>query len=143
MRNNTMTHKKLQYTLLLTAHPWQSTLAGNALAFTEALLQTKHSLNCLFFYGDAVFIANQLITSAENEGHICQKWQQLLASHTDINAMLCATSSLKRGIIDNAYAKHYGQPSGNLAPGFHLKSLTTLITHMAASDRVIQFGGDL
>jgi tRNA 2-thiouridine synthesizing protein D len=130
--------KSLSYTILITSCPFNGNAAVTALEFCKALLKREHRICSLFFYFNASLFGNDISIYPVDEVNLQQQWQQF-ANENKISFSLCASSSLRRGVIDEAYGKQYGKKI-NIASGFEIKGLTDLLFAISASDRFIQFG---
>lgn len=127
------------FSLLVRASPIEQS-AYSALSFAEALLAQQHKLHRVFFYGDAVWVANSLNRPAQDELNIQSRWQQLAEQH-QLDLVVCIGAAAARGVMDESEADRYEADAANLAAGFALSGLGQLAEALAVSDRVITFGG--
>jgi tRNA 2-thiouridine synthesizing protein D len=127
------------YSLVIQCSPSQSSLAKSSLEFAKAILVRQHQVYRIFFYGDGAWLANDFMVELQGEDNVAHEWRQFLAQHT-IDAVVCITASLKRGLLDGHESLRYGKKASNLAPEFQLSGLGQFIEAAALSDRVITFG---
>lgn len=128
------------YTIVITGAPYVSQAPATALAFCQALLDSGHSVDRVFLYGDGVALASALNTPPSDESDWTARWQALLSTH-QIPAVACIASALRRGLLDDAEARRYERPAANLAEGFTIAGLGEWVDAVASSDRVIYFNG--
>lgn len=129
----------MQFSLLVLGSPTSTQSATTALRFATAAIGAGHSIFRVFFYHDAVNVANELICPPQDEINISQQWQ-LLAQKNDIDMVVCVASALKRGILDTTEAERYDKPSANLNEGFDISGLGQLVEASISSDRIVTFG---
>lgn len=127
------------FSLLITANPYISQGHYTALRFAERLLANGHSLKQVFFYSDAVLVANRLNSPAADEINLTKSWAKLAIQH-DIELTVCITAALKRGIVNQAEAERNALTGDNLAPAFDLSGLGQLNEALLTTDRHITFG---
>ncbi|KAA8734826.1 sulfurtransferase complex subunit TusD [Acinetobacter qingfengensis] len=123
----------MQSTLLLVTASPHSRLAYHALRLAQAM-QKKQQSFCVFFYQDAVSIANQYLWRAEDEISLTQEWQNL-----HIPLPVCVSAALSRGITDQENATRHQLHHDNLAEGFTLTGLGTLADAISSARHIIQF----
>ena len=116
--------------LLLTEAPTQP-LAWHAFELAQQLLQQGASLR-VFFYQDAVLIANALRWQPADEPSLAAAWRQLR-----LDLPVCVSAALYRGITDADNAARHALGSHNLAAGFRLTGLGELAEATLDADRVI------
>ncbi|HEY0964119.1 MAG TPA: sulfurtransferase complex subunit TusD [Pseudomonadales bacterium] len=126
------------FTLIIHGAPYSSQAALSALHFCEAALTAGHRIHRLFFFQDGVHNGSALIVPPQDEFHIPRAWQQLIQQH-GIDAVVCASSALKRGVLSDDEAARYEKAGGNLLPGFVIGGLGQLIEGIAHSDRLLNF----
>ncbi len=128
----------MKFSIVIQGAPWSSNASLSALRFTEAVLECGHEIVRLFFYQDGASNGSSLCVPPQDEIDIPGKWQALINEH-EIDAVVCAASALKRGILDEAEAERYEKNANNLLSGFSVSGLGQLIDATAQSDRVVSF----
>ena len=130
----------MQYTLAIYGAPYSTQACQTAFNFSCAALNRGHTIYRVFFYQDAVHTASSLAVPPQDEIHLYRQWQQL-ASHYDIDMVVCISAALRRGMLDKAESERYEKGHSNLADGFSLSGLGQLVDGAIQSDRFITFGG--
>ncbi|WP_269914588.1 sulfurtransferase complex subunit TusD [Acinetobacter sp. HY1485] len=118
--------------LLITASPL-SVVAWHALETAQALKQKQAPFQ-VFFYQDAVYVANQLNWVPDDQKNLTQEWQKL-----GVRLPVCVSAALNRGITDQENSKRHQLSQYNLAKGFELVGLGQLADAVETAERVIQF----
>lgn len=118
--------------LLITASP-HSRMAYHALRLAQAMQRKNHHFQ-VFFYQDAVMIANKNLWRSEDELNITNAWQELA-----IPLSVCVSAALNRGVSDEENATRHQLTHNNLASGFTLTGLGTLADAIDQSQHVMQF----
>lgn len=126
------------FTLIVHGAPYTSQASLSALHFCRAALADGHQIYRLFFFQDGVHNASALIVPPQDELHVPQAWQDLIRQH-GIDAVVCAASALKRGILSDEEAARYEKVAGNLLPGFVIGGLGQLVDALQHSDRLLNF----
>ena len=129
----------MQISLLVLGSPYSSQSAATALRFASAALKAGHSLYRIFFYHDAVNCGNSLITPPQDENNIPVQWQQLASDHS-VELIICISSALKRGVLDQTEANRHDKTASNLVDGFDISGLGQLVDAAIHSDRLVTFG---
>ncbi len=127
----------MNYTLLITAPPFDSSGAYTAYQFCEAVFTQGHRVTQLFFYGAGVYNANQLISPPADEINLVKAWQGL-AKEYSVKLYVCVAAAQQRGILDKQEASQQQLPA-NLAEPFIMTGLGQLIEAVNAADRFITF----
>lgn len=118
--------------LLITAAP-TSIHAWHALGLAQAL-KAKNQTFRVFFYQDAVQVANSLQWVPDDQRNLSVEWQKLA-----IRLPVCVSAALTRGITDQENAKRHQIQTYNLADGFELVGLGELADAVQSTERLIQF----
>lgn len=104
-----------------------------ALRLAQAYKNKQYRVS-VFFYQDAVSIANQLNWQTDDQLNLQQQWQSL-----GIDLPVCVSASLTRGISDDENAQRHHLNQANLAQGFQLVGLGVLSDLITQADKVLQF----
>lgn len=129
----------MNFTLVVNAAPYSSEAAHTALQFARALLRADHDIYRVFFFGDGVHNANRFAVTAQDEENVQKAWDQLIRDN-DIDSVVCVTSALKRGIMDDGEAKRHEVKGNSILPSSSIAGLGQLVDATMKSDRVISFG---
>ena len=120
-------------TLLLLTQPGTHPVAWHAFRLAQSLIQAQHTVQ-VFFYQDAVTIANALNWRPQDEPNLGQQWQSLC-----IDLPVCVSAALNRGVTDSDNAERHQLGTANLLSGFRLAGLGELADAMMAAERTLQF----
>ena len=129
----------MKFSLHVSASPFSSQSHLTALNFAEAIAMTEHTLDRVFFSGDAVYIGNQLVVPPQGEEDVRARWLAI-ADQTKAELILCVSASLKRGIIDATESDRYEKPAYTVVPPFIISGLGQLVEAGITSDRLVTFG---
>lgn len=120
-------------TLLLLTQSGTNPIAWHAFHLAQTLLQSQYTVQ-VFFYQDAVTIANSLSWRPQDEPNLGQQWQQL-----GIDLPVCVSAALHRGVTDQDNAIRHQLNTANLLPGFRMAGLGELADAMMTAKRTLQF----
>lgn len=128
----------MNYTLIIQSPPYGVTSSEHALKFAKCLLEKKHVIKRIFFYGDGVYNATQLTITPQNESDLSSAWRTFISSN-NLDNVVCIAAALRRGVINETEAKRYEKEAVNMHENFELSGLGQLIDASTQSDRVITF----
>ncbi len=129
----------MKFALLVLGSPLGSGGADSAWRFADAALQAGHKVPRVFFMHEGVYNANQLAAPAQDETDRLQRWQQLSREH-DCELIVCAASTIRRGVLDADESKRQQKSAANLSEAFEIGGLGLLIEATSECDRVLSFG---
>ncbi|MBQ0760434.1 MAG: sulfurtransferase complex subunit TusD [Gammaproteobacteria bacterium] len=129
----------LCFAILVTGQPYSDQSSKTALQFCKALIASQHRICRVFFFNDGVHCANSFITPPQDEHAIPKQWQALQQDY-DLDLVVCVSSALRRGIIDQKEAQRYEIDGHNMATGFSIGGLGQWVDACINADRVIRFG---
>ena len=118
--------------------PTSSRAPVSALRFAKAALARGHSIPRVFFYYDAVAIANGLSVAPQGEPDISAEWSAFGRGH-DVELIACIAAALRRGIVDADEAARYELSAHNLREPFRLLGLGQFVEMATSADRVVTF----
>lgn len=118
--------------VILLSHAPQSVMAWHAVKLAQAMIAQGQSVR-VFFYQDAVTVANQLNWRPDDEPNLADAWLKL-----GIDLPVCVTAALNRGVSDVDNAQRHGLLQANLLNGFRLTGLGELAEAIIECQRVIQ-----
>jgi len=102
--------------------------------FIGAAKKLGHSIDSVFFYGDATSITLQ-------NSSVCRvqkNWLKLSLQY-QFPLQTCISTAINRGVIDTQLAEETGEPV-NLMEGFTLEGLGALAETIHHNCRIIEFG---
>ena len=128
----------MRFAITVTGPAYGTQQASSAWQFAQAILQEGHELDCVFFYREGVYNANQLTAPASDEFDLVRAWQRLHDDHA-VALHICVAAALRRGVTDEQEAQQLGLPGHILQPGFTLSGLGALAEASLTCDRMVQF----
>jgi tRNA 2-thiouridine synthesizing protein D len=129
----------VKFSIVIYAAPYSTESAATALRFAESLIQQGHELYRLFFFGDGVHNASKLTVVAQDEINLQLQWSKLIEEH-DIDSVICVSSALRRGVLDQTEADRHELGTASAYESSEVAGLGQLIDASLHSDRVVNFG---
>jgi tRNA 2-thiouridine synthesizing protein D len=129
----------VKFSIVIYSAPYSSEAASSALRFARSLVDQGHELYRLFFFGDGVHNASRLTVVSQDEKNLQQQWKQLIQQH-NIDSVVCVSSALRRGIVDQAEATRHELGQASADESSEVAGLGQLIDALMQSDRVVNFG---
>jgi tRNA 2-thiouridine synthesizing protein D len=129
----------VKFSLVIYAAPYSTESAATALRFAKSLVLQGHELYRLFFFGDGVHNASKLTVVAQDEINLQQQWSKLIEEH-DIDSVICVSSALRRGVLDQTEAKRHEFGIASAHESSEVAGLGQLVDAILHSDRVVNFG---
>lgn len=129
----------MKFSLVIYAAPYSSEAASSALRFAQSVLEQDHEIYRLFFFGDGVHNASQLAVVAQDETNLQQQWDNLIQRH-EIDSVICVSSALRRGVLNEAEADRHRRGSASAFASSEIAGLGQLVDATLHSDRVVSFG---
>ncbi|WP_372747694.1 sulfurtransferase complex subunit TusD [Litorivivens sp.] len=130
----------MKFSLLILGSPQSSPAVASALKFAQASIAGGHELFRVFFFHDAVATGNRLTVAPQDQACLPLEWQGFAKQH-NVDMVLCVSSALRRGIVDQREAERYRLDGSNMLEGFELSGLGQWVEAMLLSDRIVTFGG--
>ena len=115
----------MRFDLLVQGAPLATGAPERALRFARAVVAARHRIGRIFFYNEAVTVANRF--AADHSGtreHLAQ-----LAAQEEFELAVCVTAAARRGILADE----------SLADGFVIVGLGQLIEAIEGGDRLVSF----
>ncbi|MCL4106549.1 UNVERIFIED_CONTAM: hypothetical protein GTU68_009683 [Idotea baltica] len=128
------------YSLLVLSSPCSGHTSASAAKFAEATLNRGHSIYRVFFLDDGVVSGASSLVLPQDESSTVERWADLSQRH-NLDLVLCVSSALKRGILDQTESERYERVSVTAHPAFEISGMGQLVDSCNASDRLITFGG--
>jgi len=101
-----------------------------ALRFANATLNAGHKIEQVFFYHDAVGLADARRVPTQDDPSDPLQWAQL-ADQEGFPLNVCVAAAQRRGLSE--------QNQGSLKPGYELVGLGVYVAGLIAADRVVTF----
>jgi|TARA_B110000495_G_scaffold178078_1_gene170539 tRNA 2-thiouridine synthesizing protein D len=129
----------VKFSIVIYAAPYSAESAATALRFAQSLIEQGHELYRLFFFGDGVHNASKLTVVAQDEINLQQQWSKLIEEH-DIDSVICVSSALRRGVLDQTEADRHELGTASAYESSEVAGLGQLVDAALYSDRVVNFG---
>lgn len=129
----------MQFALLITAAPFSQQGSHTALRFARAAITSGHRIERIFFFRDGVHNASLLTVTPQDEHSLPAEWQ-MFCQEAQVDAVVCVSAALKRGIVDTREQQRHALATSNMAPGMVIAGLGQLVDMLVTADRVITFG---
>lgn len=129
----------MKFSIAIYGGPTDSQAPLSALHFAKAVLSSGHELYRVFFYNEAVLVANALTVVPQDELNLNQAWSAFSESH-NVELIVCIASALRRGMLNESEAIRYEKSNYNVSPAFTISGLGQLIDAGIQSDRLVSFG---
>lgn len=129
----------MKFTIVVQSAPYSSPGSISALRFCQALISEGQEIFRVFFFREGARNADAQAVVPQDEVNVQQVWQEFLSEHS-LDAVVCVSSALRHGVLDQREAARHEKAAGNLLPAFEISGLGQLVDACRQSDRVITFG---
>lgn len=109
-----------------------------AFQFAQAVCQSQHQINMVFFYGSSVYATSFLRTPPTDEFDLTQAWIEL-AKQYGFRLVVCSAAGQRRGLLNDEEADYHGKSQFNLRSPFEIGGLGEFVQAQSQADRLIQF----
>lgn len=128
------------YSLLVLSSPCSGQGSVTALRFAQAVIERGHQIHRVFFLDEGTLAGASSMVSPQDENDTVQLWANFGTDH-NLELILCVSSALRRGLLDEGEADRYEKTAATIHPAFEISGLGQLIDASITSDRLITFGG--
>ena len=128
------------YSLLVLSSPTSGLCNRTAAHFANSVLARGHQIHRVFFLDAGTYAGTLSAVFPQDEASPLPAWVQL-AEDYEVELVLCVSSALRRGMLDETEAQRYEQAGPTIHPAFTISGLGQLIDASASSDRLLTFGG--
>ena len=128
------------YSLLVMSSPASGHCAATAAQFALAAIKRGHSIHRVFFLDKGTACGSAMAVYPQDEADPLQPWIELATEH-GVELILCVSSALKQGMLDEQVAVRHEKSAASIHPAFTISGLGQLVDAGIASDRLISFGG--
>ena len=94
----------------------------------------------MFFLDQGTLVGGLAPVHPQDEADPLQSWLTLAEEH-DVELVLCISSALRWGMLDEEEASRHEKPVATVHPAFTISGLGQLVDAAAHSDRLLTFGG--
>ncbi|MCW8876990.1 MAG: sulfurtransferase complex subunit TusD [Kangiellaceae bacterium] len=119
-----------KFSLLVTGSPTESQAHLSAIRFAKSVLSGGHTLSNVFFYQDAVNVANRFTLKPEDEAQLKEDWKAV-AAQAQCELQLCVAAGNRRGIINHEEASQNGMDTNSIDDEFVVVGLGQLAANLA------------
>ncbi len=128
------------YSLLVLSSPASGHGSRHAAAFARQALARGHDIHRVFFLDAGTDTGSAHAVFPQDEQDRLQPWLELAREH-DVELVLCITSALKRGMLDDTEAQRHERNGATVHPAFVISGLGQLVDASLHADRLVTFGG--
>jgi tRNA 2-thiouridine synthesizing protein D len=128
------------YALVVMSSPASGQAALSAARFAQGVLARGHSIRRVFFLDAGTANGSAAATFPQDEVDRLQPWVELAEQHR-VELILCITSALRYGMLDDTEAGRHGTAAATIHPAFTISGLGQLVDAAACADRLVTFGG--
>ncbi len=114
--------------------------ALTAAQFALSAIRRGHSIHRVFFLDEGTANGSAVAVFPQDETDRLQPWLQLAREH-QVELVLCISSALRHGMLDEEEAGRYEKPASTIHPAFTISGLGQLVDAATVSDRLVTFGG--
>ncbi len=127
-------------TIAINVHgdPSSSQSAQSALAFAKAAVDQGHRIARVFFYHDAVTLADGLRVTPQEEQSLTEAWAEFAADN-DTELAVCIAAAIRRGVLNTEEAERYERSAANCHPAFTIVGLGQLVDAAVNAERTVTF----
>ena len=111
-----------------------------AARFARGALARGHGIRRVFFLDAGSVAGSAAAVFPQDEEDRLQPWVELAERH-GVELILCISSALKYGMLDNTEAARHEKPAATVHPAFIVSGLGQLVEAATTADRLITFGG--
>lgn len=104
------------------------------------MLARGHSIHRVFFLDAGTVASSANGVFPQDESNPAQLWSNLSLEY-GVDLVICISSALKHGMLDQVEANRHQRPYPTINPLFTISGMGQLVDACAQSDRLITFGG--
>lgn len=128
------------YCLLVMSSPASGQCAMTAARFARAVIARGHRISRVFFLDAGTGNGAATAVFPQDEVQRLQPWVELAEAH-GVELILCVSSALKYGMLDDTEARRHEKSAATIHPAFTLSGLGQLVEAASGADRLVTFGG--
>ena len=128
------------YSLLVLSSPVSGHGSRTGAAFAKSAIARGHSIHRVFFLDAGTTASSRNSILPQDELDPILAWEALHQKHA-VELVICISSALRYGMLDDTEAARYERPTASISPAFVVSGLGQLVDACANSDRLITFGG--
>ncbi len=120
--------------------PFSGQGAMTAARFARCVLARGHTISRVFFLDAGTTNGAAAAVFPQDEENRLQPWVELAEQH-ELELILCISSALRYGMLDDTEANRHEKSSATIHPAFTVSGLGQLVDASAGADRLVTFGG--
>jgi tRNA 2-thiouridine synthesizing protein D len=128
------------YSLVVLSSPVSGHTSRHAQAFAQCLIARGHTIRRVFFLDAGAIASSSSVIVPQDESDPLRPWSELAQQHA-VELVICITSALRYGMLDETEAQRYERPGATIEAHFTTSGLGDLVDACANADRVVTFGG--
>ncbi len=128
------------YSLVVLSSPASGHCATTAARFALAAIGRGHRVRTVFFLDQGTLTGAVAPVFPQDESDHLQPWLELAQEHA-VELVLCISSALRWGMLDEEEAHRYEKGAVTVHPAFTVSGLGQLVDAAVHSDRLLTFGG--
>jgi tRNA 2-thiouridine synthesizing protein D len=130
----------LIYSLLVLSSPVSGHSSRTGAEFAHSAIARGHRIHRVFFLDAGTVTSSRNSVFPQDELNPILAWEALHQEHA-VELVICISSALRYGMLDDTEAARYERPNASISPAFVVSGLGQLVDACANSDRLITFGG--
>jgi tRNA 2-thiouridine synthesizing protein D len=130
----------LIYSLLVMSPPTSGHTCLTAARFAHAALARGHSIHRVFFLDEGTRCGSSHNVVPQDESDALTLWQELKEQH-GVELIICISSAIRRGMLDDTEAQRYEKNGATVHPAFEISGLGQLVDACNSAARLVTFGG--
>ncbi len=119
-----------EFVILISASPLKTQAHLTAIRYVQALVEKGLPIRSIFFYQEAVLVANRFNSPPSDEPQVAHRWKELSDRH-EIELQACVAASYRRGILDAQESQQQDFDTHNLDESFKITGLGQLAAAMS------------
>lgn len=128
------------YSLVVLSSPASGQCCTTAAQFALAAIRRGHRIHRVFFLDQGTLTGAIAPVYPQDEQDQLQPWLELAQEHA-VDLVLCISSALRWGMLDEEEALRHEKETVTVHPGFTISGLGQLVDAAVHSDRLLTFGG--
>jgi len=133
----------VSFCLLVTGSPTQSQAHLSALEFVAATVKRGYKIHSVFFYQEAVAVANRFVLKPDDEAQLGKRWLTLSHSY-QFELQICVAAGNRRGVLSQEEAANLDDSAitqiASILPQFQVVGLGQLAATLNEPRvRLVQF----
>ena len=130
--------ESLTFAINVHGDPVSSQSSVSALAFARAAVDKGHRITRVFFYHDAVRLADNNQVTPQDELSQTDAWAEFADRH-EVELAVCIAAAIRRGVLNHEETARYERVAANCHPAFTIFGLGQLVDAALSADSTVTF----